>query len=280
MENKNNKKAYMITSLILLVSLLIITISITTGQSNNTDLSDKDRITNKDIDRLFKPSYKKENIKIDAETLAPMKDEDIVTINVRDPKKYQLVEEIQIDEISDSESFIFDALNDLIALDIDDDGSGDIHEFVLPDEIGGYNFILVSYHQKLENKKGINCFYDVYFDGRRVGSTNQGNWYENYKFFAHNIEKSEEIEVTVKLKESSRLGGGWLDALNIYQPNYNEEEEENQPFIIVNDTDDKVAFLFIIWSSKHDMFVVDTGYLHKTRHKAFWRAIKNNFIKE
>ncbi len=241
--------------------------------NNSNDNNDKFDPKNFDYDK-----YK---VEFDTDIVSPLKDEKPQLIYLRNADEFKLVSEINIDNIENKGvDFTLDYLQDLIDLRLSTSMPMESDTYVEPSEIGDNNFIFINAHSRMSDKKDVKSYYEIYFGKKRVGTTNQGSWNNSFKFFTYNIKKDVEYKVIAKLRESSVLSGKWLDALNKYQPNYDEKKSKLVPITITNETEDKVAFLSVIWDSSKMEYKVETGYLHKRMHSALWKAVHRYFIQD
>jgi hypothetical protein len=292
--NKSNKS---ITPDLISTIMILIFILITTGvifsqslpegyDDDSIDYSDNVENEEESIDNLMdKLNDENQVMSFDSDIIAPLKEDETIFIPLRNPENFLLVSEIDIDDVeTEQDKMSLNFLEDLLALDIEPEDDI-VHEYVSPDEIGGNNFVFMAIHEKLDDKKGIRSYYEIYLNDKLVGTTNQGSWYGSKKILITKIRTDREYNVIAKLKESTVLGSQWLDALNMYQPNYKEYETQAEkerkdregelvPFPVINENKDRVTYLFVVWSTEDKSYTIGTGEFHKARHSKFWKALQ------
>lgn len=273
------KKIETILNIVLFLTLFAV---LTTGFIFGQSYYDYGKIDNKSKDfNLNDFDYNKYKVEFDTGLVSPLRDEDPLLIYLRHPDEFKLVSEIKIDNIENKETdFTIDYLKDLIDLRLVTTMPMESNTYVKPSEINDNNFIFISAHSSMSEKKGMKSYYEVYFGKKRVGTTNQGSWNNSFKFFTYSLKKDTEYQVTVKLRESSVLSGKWLDALNKFQPNYDEDKNKFVSIPIINETDDKVAFLSVIWDSSKMKYSIEKGYLHKRMNSGLWKAVHRYFLRD
>ncbi len=296
-KTKFNKSSEIITTIFIMI-FIIITAGVIFSQTlpegyDDSSFDSLDTYENSDLNNYIfnELGNSDNNISFDSDIIAPLRKDETLFIPLRNPENFMLVSEIDVGDIEiEQQKISFNFLEDMVALDIKPEEEV-VNEYVSPEEIGGNNFVFMAVHDKLEDKKGIRSYYEIYFDDKLKGTTNQGPWYGSQKIYMTKILIDKEYEVIVKLKESTVLGSQWLDALNKYQPNYKEYETQEEkdekeregelyPITINNQSEERVTYLFVVWSSESKRYAIGTGDFHKARHSEFWKSLQKFYSQQ